>query len=289
MRYEGRIFRPPSEARSYILQVTVGCSYNECYFCSMYKEKSFHYRNLEEVFYDLELARKSYHYVNRIFIADGNALAMKTDYLVQIFEKIKKLFPECQRIGIYGAPKDILRKTKEELDRLNTLGLGIIYLGLESGSDEVLKLINKGVTSEEMVEAAQLVKQTAIKLSVTAISGLGGKKYTKEHGIETGKVLSRMNPDYIGILTLMVEEDTPLLKMIADKKFFVLDPMEVMEEMRIMVENINVEDSVFRSNHASNYFSFFGHLPDEKRTVLKQIDKALKSEDSFKSEFFRSL
>ena len=289
MRYEGRIFRPPSEARSYILQVTIGCSYNKCYFCSMYKEKSFSYRKLEDVFYDLESARRTYNYVKRIFIADGNALSMKTEYLLSVFEKIKELFPECERIGIYGAPKDLLRKKKEELDRLNALGLGIIYLGLESGSDKVLKLINKGVTSEEMVAAANLVKQTDIKLSVTAISGLGGKDHTEEHGVETGKILSRMNPDYIGILTLMVEEDTPLEKMISKGEFLILDPEEVMDEMKLMVENIDVDDCVFRSNHASNYFSFFGNLPDEKKAILNQIDRALKSKDNFKSEIFRSL
>jgi radical SAM superfamily enzyme YgiQ (UPF0313 family) len=255
----------------------------------MYKEKSFSFRKLEDVFYDLELARRSYHYVNRIFIADGNALSMKTEYLTAIFEKINELFPECQRIGIYGAPKDILRKTKDELAGLNSLGLGIIYLGLESGSDKVLKLINKGVTSEEMVAAATIIKNTGIKLSVTAISGLGGKLYTKEHGIETGKILSRMNPDYIGILTLMVEEETVLAKMISDGEFTLLNPVEVMEEMKLMVENINVEDCIFRSNHASNYFSFFGHLPDEKEVVLEQVNHALQSEDGFKSEFFRSL
>jgi len=255
----------------------------------MYKEKSFSYRKLDDVFYDLELARSSYHYVKRIFIADGNALSMKMEYLIAIFEKINELFPECERIGIYGAPKDILRKTKEELDRLNSLGLGIIYLGLESGSNKVLKLINKGVTSEEMVEAAAIVKRTEIKLSVTAISGLGGKKYTDEHGIETGKILSKMNPDYIGILTLMVEEETVLAKMISDGEFNLLNPAEIMEEMKLMVENINVDDCIFRSNHASNYFSFFGHLPDEKKVVIEQINHAIQSEDGFKSEIFRSL
>lgn len=222
MRYEGRVFRPPSEGRSLIVQATIGCAHNECVFCSMYKEKQFRPRKTEEVIEDIKEARDMYPYVKRIFIADGNALALSMERLVPILKSIKETFPECERIGVYGAPMDINRKSEDELKTLKELGLGIIYLGLESGSDQVLTLMKKGVTAAEMIKSAQKVKSVGIPLSVTVISGLGGQKYSEEHARDTGAVLSRMNPDYIGVLTLMIDEMAEIHEMIENESFKLL-------------------------------------------------------------------
>lgn len=172
MRYEGRVFRPPSEAYSLIVQVTVGCSHNKCTFCDMYKEKRFHLRKLEDVLEDFNIARRQYRYIERVFLADGDALIRKTEDLAVILKHIRKVIPECQRVTSYGSPKSILTKSPEDLALLHSLGLEMIYLGLESGNEQVLKHINKGVTVEDIVRAGQMVKDAGMKLSVTAISGL---------------------------------------------------------------------------------------------------------------------
>ena len=210
MRYEGRVFRPPSEAYSLIVQVTVGCSHNKCTFCDMYKEKRFHLRKLEDVLEDFNIARRQYRYIERVFLADGDALIRKTEDLAVILKHIRKIIPECRRVTSYGSPKSILTKSPEDLALLHSLGLEMIYLGLESGNEQVLKHINKGVTVEDIVRAGQMVKDAGMKLSVTAISGLGGTEMWKEHAIDTAKAFSRMKPDYIGLLTLMFEGDVPL-------------------------------------------------------------------------------
>ena len=265
MRYEGAIYRPPSEAYSLIIQVTIGCSHNRCIFCSSYQEKNFRIRKLDEIFEDFEMARRRYAKVRRIFLADGNALVLKTDDLKKILEKIKELFPECERIGTYGAPKDILGKTVEELKLLKELGLKIIYLGVESGSNEILEFIQKGVTSAQMIEAGKRVVQSGIDLSVTLISGLGGKEKWREHAIESARVMNEINPKYIGLLTLMVEPGTVLYEKVRRNDFQLLTPKEVMIETREFLRHIEVNDCIFRSNHASNYVALGGTLPQDKR------------------------
>lgn len=289
MRYEGRVFRPPSEGRSLIIQATIGCAHNECVFCSMYKEKKFRPRQTEEILEDIQMARDMYPYVKRIFIADGNALALSMDRLVPILESIQKNFPECERIGVYGAPMDILRKSDEELIKLKSLGLGIIYLGLESGSDKVLSLMKKGVTASQMIESAQKVKKAGIPLSVTVISGLGGKALSKEHAAETGRVLSGMNPDFIGVLTLLIDEMAEIYDMIEEGCFELLSSKEVLEELYKIMEGINVDKCMFRSNHASNYFALAGDLPADKQRLLNEIKTALQDEDMLRAEGLRGL
>lgn len=289
MRYEGRIFRPPSEGRSYILQATIGCAHNKCAFCSMYKEKKFKVRSTEDILEDIQLARARYPYIKRVFIADGNALALSMERLIPILTSIKETFPECQRIGVYGAPMDILKKTKEELQHLKDLGLGIIYLGLESGSDKVLDLMKKGVSASQMIESANKVTEVGIPLSVTVISGLGGKNYTAEHATETGRVLSAMNPDYIGVLTLMTGEMAEIDDMIEEGRLELLSTKEVFKELYQMMENLNVTNCTFRSNHASNYFSLAGALPADKSRMLKEIESAINDEVLIKAEGLRGL
>ncbi|KGN02037.1 methyltransferase [Clostridium novyi A str. 4570] len=287
MRYEGVVYRPPSEAYSLIIQVTLGCSHNKCTFCDMYKDRSFKIKSLEEVFEDLELSRKYYKYVRRIFLADGDALILKTENLEKILIKIKELFPECERVAVYGTPADILRKSEEDLIKLKNLGLDIIYIGVESGSDEVLKDVKKGVTSEEIIKAGQKVKRTGIKLSATLISGLGGKEKSQLHAVESARVISAINPDYLGILTLMNAPGTEMHEKIANKEITLLNPKEVMVETRELIRNLEVENCVFRSNHASNYAPLAATLGEEKEALLETLDDIIGSDYSFKEEYYR--
>ncbi len=289
MRYEGTVYRPPSEAYSLIIQATIGCSHNKCNFCSMYKEKNFRIRPVEEVIEDLHIARNLYKKVEKIFLADGDALMISMEKLRIILKAIREIFPECQRVGIYGSPKSILIKSIEDLKELRDLGIGIVYLGIESGSDKILKEVNKGVTSQEIIIAGKKVKDCEIKLSVTLISGLGGKENIEEHGLKSALVISQINPDYLGFLTLMIEPDTKLYDKVQNGDFKLLNPQEVMEEMKIFIENVNVENTVFRSNHASNYVSLKGTLPLDKEKILNTINNALNDSNSYKSEFLRGL
>ena len=291
MKYEGKLYRPPSEAYSLIIQATIGCSHNKCTFCSMYKEDKFRIRSTEEIIKDLLLGREYYKNVKikRIFLADGDALIIKTEELIKIFQAINEIFPECERVGIYGSPKSLLLKSKDELDKLKELGLGIIYLGLESGSDKVLKDIKKGVTSQEMIEAGKKIKDSDIELSVTLISGIGGKEDSKEHAIESAKVLNQMQPDYIGLLTLLLEEGTELYKDVQSGKFQLLDPKEILLETKNLVKNLEIENCIFRSNHASNYLSLRGTLMEDKELILDQIEEGLKYNDYEDKELYRRL
>lgn len=289
MRYEGTVYRPPSEAYSLIIQATIGCAHNKCTFCSMYKSKNFRIRSLEEIYQDLYMARNNYKTVKRIFLADGDALAIKTDDLKNILLKIGEIFPECERVDVYGAPKDIIRKSIDELKELKKFGLGIIYLGVESGLEVILKDIKKGAAREEIVEAGRRVKESGIKLSVTLISGIGGQNLWKEHALESADVISKIDPDYLGLLTLMVEDDTELKRKVESGEFKLLSPKEVMLETKLLLENICVSNCVFRSNHASNYVPLGGTLPKEKDEIIKTIDYVLNDYVSFKPEEYRGL
>lgn len=289
IRYEGAVFRPPSEARSLIIQATIGCSHNKCTFCTMYKEKQFRARPFEEIEADLKYARKAYSHVKRFFLADGDALILNFEKLSRILAAIKNIFPECERVGIYGTSRSINLKSHEELVKLKELGLGIIYLGLESGNNEILTRINKGECAEDIVIAGQKVKKSGILLSVTAISGLGGQELKTVHAIDTAKALSLMNPDYIGFLSLMVERGTDFGKDIIDGKFKLLSPQEIVEEMIVFLKNIDSPGTVFRSNHASNYFSLYGNLNEDIPSMISQLEEVLKDEDLLKSEHLRRL
>lgn len=290
MRYEGNVFRPPSEAYSLIVQATIGCAHNDCTFCSMYKDKKFRVRALEEVLEDFDLARKRYRYIEKVFLADGDALVLPNKSLMRILDKIHTTLPECGRVGIYAAPHDIIRKTPQELKELKENGLGIAYMGVESGSAEILKAVKKGVTPEEMVEACHKLNDAGIQSSVTFISGLGGKDHWREHAEESGKLISAMEPDYVGLLTLMVEPLAPLYQDIRSGKFELLSPEEVLVETAELIRNINLtKKCVFRSNHASNYLSLRGDLPKDKARLLKTIDSALRHTGMLKDERFRAL
>ena len=288
MQYYGDVYRPPSEARSLIIQATLGCSHNTCAFCTMYRDKRFYNRPLNDVLEDLrEVAAKYAHAVKRIFLADGDALIRKTDDLIVILDEIRKLYPVCERVTSYASPGSLLLKKEEELRTLCEHGLSMVYLGLESGSDEVLKLMTKGFTADQIVEGGLKAKRAGMQLSVTAIAGLGGKKMTKEHAEGTARALSAMNPDYVGVLTLEIHEGTPLQEWVENGSFELLDSTEVLEETRSLVEKLDCPGCVFRMNHASNYLMLGGTLNEDKDSLLKQIDAALAGQTKLRPEWSR--
>lgn len=289
MRYEGKVYRPPSEARSVIIQATIGCSHNKCTFCSMYKEDQFRIRKTEEIIEDINSARMNYENIDRVFLADGDALMIKTKELVMILNHIKNTIPECERIGIYASPKSIMTKSVEELKILKTAGLSIAYLGLESGSDEILLDINKGATSKEIIREANKLRDAGILLSVTLISGLGGKEKGIQHAIESAKAINQIHPDYLGLLTLMIEPGTKFYDDVNSGEFQLLSPEEVAIETLLLLENLDVEGCIFRSNHASNYISLKGTLNQDKDEMINQLKQAIDGEVNFKDEFLRGL
>ncbi len=288
MKYEGVVYRPPSEAKSLIIQVTVGCAHNRCTFCSMYKDKQFRVRELSEIFEDLEFARKMYSVVKRVFLADGDALVISTDKLVAILDKINQLFPECERISSYATPQDIIRKSKDDLELLKSKGLLMIYMGIESGDDCLLKKIDKGACADDMARAGKKAKEAGLILSVTMISGLGSLKGSFAHATGCANLVNEIQPEYASFLTLMMEENTKLYEEYECGEFDILSPREVILEIRLFIENTNLENCVFRANHASNYIALAGTLSADKERLLKEIDEALKQED-FKPEYLRGL
>ena len=289
MRYYGAVYRPPSEAYSLIVQVTYGCSHNTCAFCSMYKEKRFALRPLDEVLEDFHIARQTYRHVDKVFLADGDALVRKASELYTILDTIRELFPECQRVTSYASPASIRSRTDEELQTLRAKGRTMVYMGLESGCDEVLKLMRKGHMSDEIVAMGQKVRRNGIALSVTAITGLGGPELLEQHAIETAKAFNAMNPEYIGMLTLMVEPGTPLYDWVRDGKFQLLTQPQVLRETRLLVENLDSPGSVFRMNHASNYLVLKGTLNQDKEVMLRTIDAAEHDLSRLRPEEWRGL
>ncbi len=290
MRYEGDIYRPPSEAYSLLLQVTVGCTHNKCTFCSMYKDKKFHLRNMEEVLEDLEDARKSYRHVERIFLCDGDALCLSNEKLMVVLNKISELFPECKRVNVYGRAADVLRKSPGELRQLYENGVRMIYIGAESGSDRILKKIQKGETAAQLIEAVHMIEESGIRASVTFISGIAGKEGWREHAVETGKMISEMNASYVALLTLMLDPRASIVKEIESGELELLSPEEIMAETYLMMEHMNpTKPVVFRSNHASNYLSLKGTLPDDKEKMMSMLKRAMEDTGMLKDERFRML
>ncbi len=289
MRYFGSVYRPPSEARSLIVQVTYGCSHNTCAFCSMYKAKQFTLRPMEDILEDFRMARQYYPSVRRIFLADGDALIRPAADLERILTCINELFPERERITCYASPASIHKRTPEELARLRELGLSMVYMGLESGSDAVLSRMRKGHTAADIVAAGQKINASGIQLSVTAISGLGGQELWREHAVDTAKALSDMKPAYIGLLTLMVEPGTPLYDWVQSGAFRLLDSRDVLEETALLVANLDCPGAVFRMNHASNYLTLKGTLNQDKEALLTRIHSAMSGRTDLRPEYFRAL
>ena len=289
MRYVGSVYRPPSEAYSLIVQATYGCSHNTCAFCSMYKEKRYSLRPIPEILEDFQWAREQYARVGRVFLADGDALARDAADLYTILDAVRDLFPECGRVTCYASPSSLRRRTEEELRTLREKNLTMVYMGLESGSDAVLRRMRKGSPAAEIVEMGRKARHCGLALSVTAITGLGGPDLLEEHARETAKAFNAMNPEYIGLLTLMVEPGTPLYDWVRDGSFRLLDQRDVLRETRLLVEGLDSPGSVFRMNHASNYLVLKGTLNRDKDAMLSEIDRAERDLSRLRPEYWRAL
>lgn len=291
MRYEGTVIRPPSEADSYILQVTYGCSHNRCAFCGTYLDKPFRSRALEQVLEDIELAGSVIPGARRVFLADGDALVLSIKRLETILDALRGSFHNLERVGIYANAQNLLRKPLSELTTLREKGLGIVYLGLESGSEEVLKRINKGATAKEMIEAVHKAKQAGMLVSVIGILGIAGPDGSAEHARLTGEVVSQMDPDYFSMLTLMLVPGTPLYKQWQAGEFQLLEAEAMLVELQRVIENLDgLTQCVFRTNHASNYLPLRGTLPADKEQLLTTLDAALAcGREIFRPEAWRGL
>ena len=290
MRYVGDIYRPPSEAYSLLVQVTIGCSHNKCTFCNMFKEKQFKVRNPEEVLEDLAWARSHYSRVERIFLCDGDALCLANHKLIRILDYIRENFPECGRVTTYGRATDALRKTDEELRELREHGMTMVYLGAESGSARVLEMVNKGETREQLIQGVKRLENAGIKTSVTFISGLAGPDMWEEHAIETGKMIAEMNASYVSLLTLMLQPPAPMLEDYRSGKFKLLSPEEVLAETCLMLKYAKPsKPCVFRSNHASNYVSLRGNLPADNENIIASLKRCMEDRGLLKDERFRML
>lgn len=289
MRYLGAIIRPPSEADSYLLQVTYGCSHNACAFCGTYLDKPFKVRPIREVMEDISAAGRMMPETRRVFLCDGNAMVLSTEKLLTILQAIGDAFPDLQRIGAYANAGDILRKSDEDLRRFAAHKLQIVYTGLESGSDRILDRIRKGATSDEIVRAVQKAQRNGMKASVIAILGLGGKAMREEHAVATADAVNRMNPRFFSLLTLMPIPGTPLHDEEAKGLFILPTPEESLRELRTMVDGIDSPGTIFRTNHASNYAPISGRFNADKSRILSELDGFLHGDLPLRPEFFRGL
>ncbi len=289
MHYEGMCIRPPSEAQSILLQATLSCSHNKCTFCGSYKDKRFRIKDNDIILSDILFASRYMQNQQRLFIMDGDALIIPYRRLAWIFERIKEHLPWVKRVGVYANTKGIRMKSEEELIRLREMGLGIIYMGVETGDDQTLEAIRKGANSQRILDMAKKVKRAGIKLSVTVLLGIAGKEGSLIHARATGELLSAMDPDYIGALTLMVIPGTPLSDDLQTGRFELPDNLGLLTELKEMIASTDLSSGLFFSNHASNYLPVKARLPEEKKQALDLIDMALQGRVDLRPEWMRAL
>ena len=288
--YNEPLYRPPSEAESLIIQATYGCSHNRCTFCSMYKSKRYTERSIDDISADIDSV-SMYQDIRRVFIADGDALALDTLFLVNIFRKLKNTFPKLRRISVYGNTGNILSKTDEELTLLKKSGLSIVYLGFETGSDLLLEKIDKGVTSDEHIYGANRLKAAGIDLSATLINGLGGKELQEEHVLKSSELINKTAPKYLSTLSLIIPpECRKRFISYFGSGFIPQDDLGMLEEEKLLLNNINTEERIiFRSNHVSNALALSGTLPGAKKDLIAKIDSALNGDLPVRPAWFRGL
>jgi len=289
MEYDLPLFRPPSEANSLIIQATLGCSANTCKFCYMYKTKKFQIRPLDMVIRDLEWCARNVRGVRRIFLADGDALAIPAQQLVTILDRCYALFPELERVTSYANPRNLLEKSEDDLRKIRQAGLTMIYYGVESGDDALLKKIKKQATSEEMLVGCEKAHRAGMDISVTVVLGLAGKKGSERHAKLTGELLSKIQPKYISALTLMLGPFEKNYARSMGEDFEFLDKLDFLKELKILVQNLEVKNSIFRSNHASNYLPLKANLPADKQRLLETIEYGIKHPEILKPEELRAL
>ena len=290
MRYEGQIYRPPSEADSYILQATIGCSWNHCTYCDMYRDKSFRVRELDETLTDSRTAAGSFGgKVTKVFVADGDALVLDLDHWEAILTACREAFPRLKRVSAYATAINLNQKSPGELERLRELGLSLLYMGPETGDDVTFKRIAKGSNFEEHVQAAKRAHDAEIKVSAIFLLGAGGTERTEEHAEGSAKLITEMDPEFVSVLTLTIIPGTPIAKMQAQGKFTLPSVTRMLEELRTMVSQAAPTNAIFRTNHASNYLPLAGRLPQDRERIVGLLDKALAGDVPLRPEWSRGL
>ena len=275
INYDEPLFRPPSEAYSLILQVSLGCAWNKCAFCEMYSSKQFRLRPEEEVFSEIEMLATQAHKVRKVFLADGNAMVLSFDKLIRLLDKLNATFPKLNRVSAYALPRDIESKTDEELRILADKGLKLLYVGIESGDDELLDRINKGEDYKSTSRALQKARKAGIKLSVMILNGLGGQNYSKQHAINSAKLVNEIQPEFLSTLVLSYPYGEEHFKQKFKGEFIPLNSIELIAEMKVFIETLELENNVFRSDHASNYLILRGNLNRDKQELLNRINGVL--------------
>nr|WP_256385557.1 radical SAM protein [Pseudophaeobacter sp. EL27] len=271
------------------MQATVGCTHNKCTFCSMYKEKKFHTRKTEEILADLQTAKARYHSVKRIFLADGDALALSMNRLRPIFEEIAQLFPDLEGVGIYARATGITRKSHEDLMELNALGLDIIYMGFETGDEDILLDIKKNETTEDLIAAGQKVKETPIFLLATMLNGIGGQEKWQDHALNSAKILNQVQPNFIGLSALLKDPDAPMYAQIESGEFQLLTPVQILQETKLILENLEIDNCIFSTQHAINYLSMQGVIPRGRDKLMETLDKGINDPSILKDDSRRRL
>lgn len=289
MHYQGNIFRPPSEAYSILLQITTGCSHNKCTFCGMYKDSRFSIKDDKTIMADIDFAATHCRHQERLFLCDGDALIISQERLLNILQAIRTKLPWVKRVGTYANTKSIKRKSPDQLLELRENGLQITYMGLESGDDVTLQNIHKGADAARMTTMGRKLRAAGIKLSITVLLGIGGKERSHIHARETGRVLSAIDPEYVGALSLMLTPGTPLFDAADRGEFILPSPKEMLEELGIMIAHTELSNGYFHANHASNYLPIKARLPKDKAATLDLIDRALQGKVSLKPEHLRGL
>ncbi len=289
MHYEGTIIRPPSEANSILLQVTVGCSRNKCTFCGTYTGERFRIKTDAMIMEDIAFAAQYCKRQRRVFLCDGDALIIPQKRLLNILQEVQKQLPWVTRVAAYANAKSLKMKTLDELKALKDSGLGIVYMGLETGDDVTLKKINKGATSQSMIEMGKKAKAAGFKLSITVLLGIAGRQRSRIHAQETGRVLSAIDPEYVGALSLMLIPGTSLYNDHEEGKFALIEPDEMLAELRTMIAGTNLTRGLFHANHASNYLPIKARLPKDKESTINLIDQALGGKIALKPEYLRAL
>ena len=289
MHYEGTMIRPPSEANSILLQATVGCSHNKCTFCGAYKGERFKIKSDEIIAADIDFAATHCRRQRRLFICDGDALIIPQKRLLPILMSIRERLPWVTRVGVYANSKSIRMKTAEELAELHANGLGIAYMGVESGDDTTLSAVRKGANAQRLIESGRKIRRAGIKLSITVLLGIGGMQRSTIHAQETGRVISAIDPEYVGALSLMLIPGTVLFDAYQAGRFELLTPEAMLNELGIMIANTDMSRGLFHANHASNYLPLKLNMPADKTHALDLIDRALKGEIALKPEAMRAL
>ena len=292
IQYQGSLYRPPSEANSLILQATLGCSYNECSFCGMYRDKRFRVRPLEELLQEIAWARREMgDHVRKVFLADGDALVAKPAFLGALLDACAEAFPNLRRVSCYASPQSLQVRSVEEMRELRDRGLTLYYLGIESGHDQVLEDLVKGVDAAEMIRVAQKANEAGVALSTMILLGAGGRALSREHALESARVVNAIQPRFVSTLVMTPVEDTPLWEQDARGEVDHLEPLELAAELRTFVAALELESSVFRSNHASNYLALAGTLPKDQQRIVAQLDRVLATagRGAFRPEWLRGL